>query len=205
MISTSGQSVSERPFPTSQSLVAINSIWEMECIREAIPNQPEQVSKLIGAPPGVYQRGHSQPARANSRSGLSRRRSVSERPFPTSQSRVSRPRCARFECIREAIPNQPELSCQLAPLVGRVYQRGHSQPARALTEIAIRPCVSVSERPFPTSQSAIQSVHIATAGVYQRGHSQPARAVPRLATARFRSVSERPFPTSQSRCAKAKN
>jgi len=39
--------------------------------------------------------------------------------------------CLDFECIKEAVPDQPELrAVDISVLIG-VYQRGRSRPARA--------------------------------------------------------------------------
>ena len=190
-------SVSERPFPTSQSVPLTNRDHRRECIREAIPDQPEHRRQAVTIssecireaipdqpePPPVleinhlrvYQRGHSRPARANGTMLPSDAVSVSERPFPTSQSVHADACCSEAECIREAIPDQPELTSRRRYRRLRVYQRGHSRPARATS-----------------------SVVRCRGGVYQRGHSRPARAEPSRILRRTASVSERPFPTSQS-------
>ena len=42
--------------------------------------------------------------------GRRRNRSVSKRPFPTSQSYSVRSYLAAIECIKEAVPDQPEHS-----------------------------------------------------------------------------------------------
>ena len=125
----------------------------------------------------VYQRGRSRPARAPRSRGASVRQSVSKRPFPTSQSLSTRLQvwvwsvskgpfptsqsarevlhtCAG-ECIKEAVPDQPEPQNRRLSRSTGVYQRGRSRPARAVTGIRQRPSVSVSKRPFPTSQSRI--------------------------------------------------
>ena len=192
------QSVSERPFPTSQSTGSSCVHSWTECIREAIPNQPELDSSRKETRARVYQRGHSQPARAAPAQSFDSPESVSERPFPTSQSPALGALAAVLECIREAIPNQPEHLTGSLLQRHRVYQRGHSQPARAPVSPSSTDGASVSERPFPTSQSMslVDSQDIAECireaipnqpeqrrsrpirrrRVYQRGHSQPARA-----------------------------
>jgi len=45
-ISRNHQSVSKRPFPTSQSAGAVGIVLSEECIKEAVPDQPE----LCGRP-----------------------------------------------------------------------------------------------------------------------------------------------------------
>jgi len=147
------ESVSKRPFPTSQSRSGMNYTHNGECIKEAVPDQPEHFRHARICPGRVYQRGRSRPARARllgqgraagsvskrpfptsqsaSASARMTAASVSKRPFPTSQSRKRHRAQKRPECIKEAVPDQPELS----PLDSRrppgVYQRGRSRPARA--------------------------------------------------------------------------
>jgi len=145
-------SVSKRPFPTSQSVALRQFGFHLECIKEAVPDQPEPDAFGIGGNDRVYQRGRSRPARArwrhpvwctqsvskrpfptsqswpvlNKRKGASVSKrpfptsqsaaatlsactpSVSKRPFPTSQSEIVRRATAQQECIKEAVPDQPE-------------------------------------------------------------------------------------------------
>ncbi len=56
----------------------------------------------------VYQRGPSRPARAMLVSLPALPPSVSKRPFPTSQSPISKRCFSVSECIKEALPDQPE-------------------------------------------------------------------------------------------------
>jgi len=212
-------SVSKRPFPTSQS---DEILWQWignECIKEAVPDQPELraacSSNSIGVyqrgrsrparagvenlvqPAGVYQRGRSRPARAQVQYVKGEPESVSKRPFPTSQSR----RMVRMH-RDQSVSKRP-------------FPTSQSAPARRW-----RALQSVSKRPFPTSQSAriktsgccsecikeavpdqperYYRFPYARSGVYQRGRSRPARAKYFRAESGGESVSKRPFPTSQS-------
>jgi len=125
-------SVSKRPFPTSQSPSGTTAPRSQECIKEAVPDQPEQYLSISSLTVRVYQRGRSRPARALKHEFRALYVSVSKRPFPTSQStRTGGPRLS-VECIKEAVPDQPEPGFLDGLVDGRVYQRGRSRPARAL-------------------------------------------------------------------------
>jgi len=170
---------------------------DWECIKEAVPDQPELNGIVILRVPRVYQRGRSRPARALSASHTPRSTSVSKRPFPTSQSMRASISSARKSVSKRPFPTSQSLQ---TPLTSR-------EP-------------SVSKRPFPTSQSRLSTGHTGWAecikeavpdqpelkhigtnghsGVYQRGRSRPARADRRRRDVLPSSVSKRPFPTSQS-------
>ncbi len=147
------ESVSKRPFPTSQSSRGVLYIATTECIKEAVPDQPEPGHVSCRRPRRVYQRGRSRPARATKRTPVGAGWSVSKRPFPTSQSGRYDILQRRWECIKEAVPDQPELGRTDVVSPDRVYQRGRSRPARATSPAARSATSSVSKRPFPTSQS----------------------------------------------------
>jgi len=102
------ESVSKRPFPTSQSVLVLGGCVHGECIKEAVPDQPERCVGYIAEPP---------------------------------------------ECIKEAVPDQPERRRSWNCSLRGVYQRGRSRPARALWQAVLERWLSVSKRPFPTSQS----------------------------------------------------
>jgi len=102
------RSVSKRPFPTSQSPAQARSPLPPECIKEAVPDQPEPHRPELLQPERVYQRGRSRPARARRHDELGYNGSVSKRPFPTSQSISFGPASRPRECIKEAVPDQPE-------------------------------------------------------------------------------------------------
>ena len=170
----------------------------------------------------VYQRGPSRPARADKFIQPLRIPSVSKRPFPASQSTAGTEADQTLECIKEALPGQPERNIARARPCSGVYQRGPSRPARAAMELtrsfARR---SVSKWPFPANQTPNKSpAHPPTqvyqrgpsrparaeqvtthppCRVYQRGPSRPARAAKPSVTPLIVSVSKRPFPASQSR------
>ena len=101
-------SVSKRPFPTSQSHYRNQISLAKECIKEAVPDQPEPAARRGRLPSRVYQRGRSRPARATVINEAEDKESVSKRPFPTSQSEESHGLVAPGECIKEAVPDQPE-------------------------------------------------------------------------------------------------
>ena len=192
-------SVSKRPFPTSQSQIVTVERRVAECIKEAVPDQPEQTARRIGLELRVYQRGRSRPARAHAGFFILPPPSVSKRPFPTSQSPDTYNAGARDECIKEAVPDQPEQRNGRLWALDGVYQRGRSRPARADATISSSVAGSVSKRPFPTSQSwagptlsvlteCIKEAvpdqpeqprqrHAQRPRVYQRGRSRPARAM----------------------------
>ena len=106
------ESVSKRPFPTSQSPIPATGVHQAECIKEAVPDQPEPTRSYMLSVVGVYQRGRSRPARANATQHAGAARSVSKRPFPTSQSASDQSSPTSCECIKEAVPDQPEPSAR---------------------------------------------------------------------------------------------
>ena len=102
------RSVSKRPFPTSQSDSSHLNHCAIECIKEAVPDQPERDQPDNNGETRVYQRGRSRPARADRAGEPQVEPSVSKRPFPTSQSPQVEDIHALRECIKEAVPDQPE-------------------------------------------------------------------------------------------------
>ncbi len=128
-------SVSKRPFPTSQSRPSAAGRRASECIKEAVPDQPEPSAAVILCYLRVYQRGRSRPARASVLQAMCDGESVSKRPFPTSQSADVWRGTHESECIKEAVPDQPEPASASALIRSRVYQRGRSRPARAAPRI----------------------------------------------------------------------
>jgi len=110
------KSVSKRPFPTSQSIFPYDHNIDVECIKEAVPDQPELLYLWNSETQGVYQRGRSRPARASEQEILRVAGSVSKRPFPTSQSEGDVLSLPAKECIKEAVPDQPERTRLMASL-----------------------------------------------------------------------------------------
>ncbi len=191
-------SVSKRPFPTSQSYRGPGARSGRECIKEAVPDQPERLSACPLPRRRVYQRGRSRPARAPLPDRQQLLRSVSKRPFPTSQSRRARAGENRNECIKEAVPDQPERTGEATNGAVGVYQRGRSRPARAPAARLPPGRWSVSKRPFPTSQSTFFiPPRTIIECIKEAVPDQPEHARPNE-TAHRASVSKRPFPTSQS-------
>ena|GEM_PF-2168888 len=190
-------SVSKRPFPTSQSypgqqatapeecikeavpdqpeLSAVHFARSVECIKEAVPDQPERRISWNSTWMRVYQRGRSRPARAEVSVLLHHHASVSKRPFPTSQSLGGDVYIRRAECIKEAVPDQPEPANESNGIPGGVYQRGRSRPARADAPAAIHN-TGVYQRGRSRPARAIARHHPGRTRVYQRGRSRPARA-----------------------------
>ena len=107
----------------------------------------------------VYQRGDSQPAKANVPVTTPAPVSLSKRRFPTSQSSGDCVWSVSTESIKEAIPNQPKRNAAAVKVLGRVYQRGDSQPAKAAIGTTGAGFGSLSKRRFPTSQSLINNCY----------------------------------------------
>ena len=88
--------------------MASSSVVYTECIKEAVPDQPELA-----------------------RIEQKKRRECIKEAVPDQPERCRYSVCMHAECIKEAVPDQPERDSASGYGATGVYQRGRSRPARA--------------------------------------------------------------------------